>query len=115
MAFPGVHDQQAGGPRRLQQGIYLTDHSLHSGNVHASLFGVAPGAAEIALHVDDDQRCGVGGKAHAAGRWNPVATALAMRAATSVASSIPLAASDPRADESTPEGGTQSVRDGYMS
>ncbi|MDT4846733.1 hypothetical protein FQZ97_807670 [compost metagenome] len=119
MALARVHDGQAGGARGGQQALHLRHHGLHGRDVDAGLVRVATGAAEVALHVDDDQRGGGGFEGgqgvHGAGRVKPVVMASAMRRATSSASSWPLAASEPLADESTPEGGTQSVRLGYMS
>ena len=95
----------------------LAHHGLHARDVETGLVGVTAGAAEVALHVDGDQRGGggveVGERVH--GRVKPVVMASAMRRATSSASSFPFTASDPLAEDSTPEGGTQSVRLGYMS
>ncbi|MCY1363108.1 hypothetical protein D9M69_498550 [compost metagenome] len=119
MPFAGVHHQQARGARGGQQALHLRHHGQHGRDVDACLVRVATGAAEVALHVDHEQRGGggvEGGRGvHGAGRVKPVVMASAMRRATSSASSWPLAASEPLADESTPEGGTQSVRLGYMS
>ncbi len=47
--------------------------------------------------------------------WNSLRTAAAMPAVMSPAMRAPFAAVEPLAEDSTPDGGTHSVRVGYMS
>ncbi len=117
MAFTGVHHQHAHAARAIQQRLDRRDRRAQAADVHAGLVGVSAQRAEVALHVDHQQRRmleeqRVRRQAHSA---NSLHTAAAMPSTMSWASRWPFAALEPLAEDSTPEGGTHSVRVGYMS
>jgi len=87
-------------------------------NVQPGHIGVTARCAEIALHVDQQQGATVGSQSRQHGQApspNSWRTAAAMPPTISPAMRSPFSAVEPLADESTPEGGTHSVRVGYMS
>ncbi len=117
MTFTGVHDQHAQPASAIQQRLNRRNRCAQAADVHAGLVGVTAQGAEVALHVDHQQRraLGVQQVRRQAHRANSLHTAAAMPSTMSSASRRPFSALEPLAEDSTPDGGTHSVRVGYMS
>ena len=100
MAFTGVHHQHAHAARAIQQRLDRRDRRAQAADVHAGLVGVSAQRAEVALHVDHQQRRmleeqRVRRQAHSA---NSLHTAAAMPSTMSWASRWPFAALEPLAE-----------------
>lgn len=58
MAFAGMDDVVALGPHRCQHRLDRLDRRAHQRQIIAHMIDITAGAAEIGLHVDDDE-CGI--------------------------------------------------------
>ena len=122
VTLAGVKDRHSDTACRGQESLNLQNRPGQARHVKPGAVGIATRRAEVTLHVNHQQRAAgriearwVGQGLHAvwpADSRKPLRIACAMRSATSSAIKRPLTASAPRAEDSTPEAGTQSMRGG---